>query len=414
MGWDGGRDGPGRWRLRRRFDRPRRSWGCGGDWPALVLAAAKADGREALEQRHALLFVVHLRHLARHSARRCARISRSAPASAIPPPRASAPAASPTVPLAAEGRRRPSGGSSTSGMPASAAPRRPSPAWAGSAQHHLVANDAAEPGASILGARRRGPPSRGRGRHRAPEPARPAGRSPARRERKVARIDALRNPGPRFGAQTFRHLRRSSVPWPRFRPIRAMQAWSMPVATTETRMTPSRLSSKVAPRMMLASWSTSSRMLLLARRLGVEVDDDDMRLTASLLDQAIGSEERRLERVEREHAEQTDHRDAVVDRQAGSRCVRGHVRGAEHPVGSAQIGREARLPPSPVAERDHVRAGRKQPVGQLCRDPASGCRVLTVDDAEVGLEFLPERRQPRLDRPSSRCAEHVGDEEDAQ
>ena len=33
----------------------------------------------------------------------------------------------------------------------------------------------------------------------------------------------------------------------------AAAAWSMPVATTETRMMPSRLSSKVAPTMMLAS-----------------------------------------------------------------------------------------------------------------------------------------------------------------
>ena len=39
---------------------------------------------------------------------------------------------------------------------------------------------------------------------------------------------------------------------------------SMPVATTDTRMMPSRLSSKVAPTMMLASWSTSSRMRVAA------------------------------------------------------------------------------------------------------------------------------------------------------
>ncbi|VUF12937.1 hypothetical protein MTDSW087_02632 [Methylobacterium dankookense] len=43
-----------------------------------------------------------------------------------------------------------------------------------------------------------------------------------------------------------------------------IRAGSMPVATTDTRMMPSRLSSKVAPRMMLASWSTSSRMRVAA------------------------------------------------------------------------------------------------------------------------------------------------------
>ena len=46
--------------------------------------------------------------------------------------------------------------------------------------------------------------------------------------------------------------------------LRAISACSMPVATTETRMTPSRFSSKVAPTMMLASWSTSSRMRVAA------------------------------------------------------------------------------------------------------------------------------------------------------
>ena len=45
---------------------------------------------------------------------------------------------------------------------------------------------------------------------------------------------------------------------------RCMDALSMPVATTDTRMTPSRLSSNVAPTMMLASWSTSSRMRVAA------------------------------------------------------------------------------------------------------------------------------------------------------
>jgi len=47
---------------------------------------------------------------------------------------------------------------------------------------------------------------------------------------------------------------------------RGALAWSIPVATTETRMMPSRLSSKVAPTMMLASWSTSSRMRVALRR----------------------------------------------------------------------------------------------------------------------------------------------------
>ena len=41
----------------------------------------------------------------------------------------------------------------------------------------------------------------------------------------------------------------------------AASVLSMPVATTETRTTPARLSSKVAPTMMLASWSASGLCL---------------------------------------------------------------------------------------------------------------------------------------------------------
>ena len=129
---------------------------------------------------------------------------------------------------------------------------------------------------------------------------------------------------------------------------------------------------------------------LLARRLGVEVDDDDRRGAQGLLDEAIGGEERRLERVEREDAEQADHRNAVVDGEADARRVRRHVRGAEHPVGSAQIGRESGLAPGPVAERDHVGARGEQPIGELRRDPAPRGGVLAVDDAEVGFELGAE------------------------
>ena len=84
---------------------------------------------------------------------------------------------------------------------------------------------------------------------------------------------------------------------------------------------------------------------LLARRLGVEVDDHDRRLAPRLLDEAVGGEERVLERVEREDAEQVDHRDAVVHREADAGRVRRHVRRAQHAVGAGEVGREALLAP---------------------------------------------------------------------
>ena len=83
---------------------------------------------------------------------------------------------------------------------------------------------------------------------------RPFGRSPLGDARAAARPALV-------GAQLLRELRD-----PRLRAVAGAlePAWSMPVATTETRMMPSRLSSKVAPTMMLASWSTSSRMRVAA------------------------------------------------------------------------------------------------------------------------------------------------------
>ena len=67
-----------------------------------------------------------------------------------------------------------------------------------------------------------------------------------------------------------------------------------------------------------------------------------------------------------------------------------------------------------VAERDHVRAGGQNPVGELGRDPDSVRDVLAVDDAERGAELLPQRAQPLLERPPSRRADDVPDEEDLQ
>ena len=55
-----------------------------------------------------------------------------------------------------------------------------------------------------------------------------------------------------------------------------------------------------------------------------------------------------------------------------------------------RYGREALLPPHPVAERDHVGAGGEQPLGDLRRDPAAVGGVLAVHDAEVDPELFSQ------------------------
>ena len=67
-----------------------------------------------------------------------------------------------------------------------------------------------------------------------------------------------------------------------------------------------------------------------------------------------------------------------------------------------------------VAERDDVRAGCEEAVGELARDARAVGDVLAVDDAHVGAELVAQRRQPFLDREPSRRAEDVCEEEEPQ
>jgi hypothetical protein len=67
-----------------------------------------------------------------------------------------------------------------------------------------------------------------------------------------------------------------------------------------------------------------------------------------------------------------------------------------------------------VAERDHVGTRGENLVGQLRRQPGAVGGVLSVDDAEVDVELLPERPEPFLDRASAGRAENVRDEEEPQ
>jgi hypothetical protein len=67
-----------------------------------------------------------------------------------------------------------------------------------------------------------------------------------------------------------------------------------------------------------------------------------------------------------------------------------------------------------VAERDHICARGEDPVGDPRGDPGAVRGVLSVDDAEVSLELLPQAWQALLDRSAPRDAEDVGDEKNLQ
>jgi hypothetical protein len=67
-----------------------------------------------------------------------------------------------------------------------------------------------------------------------------------------------------------------------------------------------------------------------------------------------------------------------------------------------------------VAERDHVRPGGEQLVGQLRGDPRAVRGVLAVDDREVGAVLLSQAREVLLDGAPPCRAEDVREEEDLQ
>jgi hypothetical protein len=67
-----------------------------------------------------------------------------------------------------------------------------------------------------------------------------------------------------------------------------------------------------------------------------------------------------------------------------------------------------------IPERDDVRAGGQQLVGELRRDSRAVGDVLAVDDADVGVELVAQRGQTLFDRTPARGAEDVGEEEELQ
>jgi hypothetical protein len=75
---------------------------------------------------------------------------------------------------------------------------------------------------------------------------------------------------------------------------------------------------------------------------------------------------------------------------------------------------EVAMSPDVVACCDNICAGREELLRQLRREADSVCRVLSVDNTEVGVELVLELRQARLDRAPPRSTEDVREKEDSQ
>ena len=155
---------------------------------------------------------------------------------------------------------------------------------------------------------------------------------------------------------------------------------------------------------------------LLARRLGMDVDDDHGRRLARLLDQPVDDLPHAVRGIEEERPEKIDDRDGgavagLDDREpaAGRRAL--EVRGADDRRRRREVGADLLAPPRVVAERERVRARGEEPFGEPRRDPDAVRDVLAVDDAGVDVEALAQAGQQRLDRVAAGATHDVADEQ---
>src|SRR5207302_216089 len=87
---------------------------------------------------------------------------------------------------------------------------------------------------------------------------------------------------------------------------------------------------------------------------------------------------------------------------------RARVRGPDHALALREVVPDSVAAEAVVAERDHVRAGTQQPVGELRRDSRAVRDVFAVDDADVGTVLLAQAGQALLDRVAPRDAALCG------
>ena len=158
---------------------------------------------------------------------------------------------------------------------------------------------------------------------------------------------------------------------------------------------------------------------LLARRLGVRVHEHERRLAAGRLHELVDHLEHRACGVQEQRPEDVDDRETSAvrrrhDREPPAGRVHRGVRRPDDLLRLLEVGADLRPAEGVVPERDRVGAGREQAVGEAWRDPDPVGGVLAVQHAGVDLELGLERLEPLLDRPASRRADDVRDEEDAQ
>ena len=153
--------------------------------------------------------------------------------------------------------------------------------------------------------------------------------------------------------------------------------------------------------------------LLLRRRLGVHVDDDEGGRRPHPGHLLVRPDERAVDGGEEHAALNVEHADLIGprldDHRADARRARGVVGGAQEQVLLDDVLDDLLAVPDVVPRGHHVDAAVQEAAGQGRRHPEPGCRVLDVDDHEVSVELRPEAGQDGEQRAPPGLAEHVAD-----
>jgi len=153
---------------------------------------------------------------------------------------------------------------------------------------------------------------------------------------------------------------------------------------------------------------------LLARHLGVEVDDH--RILLVVAEDRIDGVEGGAGDAQADTAAEVDHphpHPARLDHGVAAARVRLRVVGRpDHPLVAVEEVVGLAVAVDVVARGDHAGAGGEEVVGGALGDADAAGRVLAVDDHQVGLVPLAQRGHRLAQALPSRAADHVADEKD--
>jgi len=154
---------------------------------------------------------------------------------------------------------------------------------------------------------------------------------------------------------------------------------------------------------------------LLARCLGVHIDEDVVDAPAQVGQDRVDLDEGRApgaqEEVARERDDAEAHAAAVDDDGAVAGLRAQVVGGPDDPLLLVEVGVDLAAAVGVVAERDDVDAAVEELVGELRRDPEPAGDVLAVDHDEVRRMLRAQSGEQAEQRPPAEAADDVADEE---